>query len=91
MDCTDQSGGSKYPGKSSMLIDLDACTDGQKVFKAYNDAQRIHAQFILNAIDHANAVLGYSAFDKQYWKYMESGISSLDRTSSIWFPGRTSN
>ncbi|KAL8919406.1 MAG: hypothetical protein Q9208_006784 [Pyrenodesmia sp. 3 TL-2023] len=68
LDSMDKSKGSKCPRKSSMLIGLDACTDGKKVFKAYNDAQGNHAQFILNAIDHANAVLGYSAFDKRDWK-----------------------
>lgn len=62
-----QSRGSRQPGESSMLIGLDACTDQKKVFRAYNDAPGMNAQFILNAIDHANTVLGYRAFDKQDW------------------------
>ncbi len=60
-------GDSRNPGKSSILIGLDACTDQKKVFRAYNDAQGMNSQFILNTIDHANTVLGYRAFDRQDW------------------------
>ncbi|KAL8905680.1 MAG: hypothetical protein Q9207_002494 [Kuettlingeria erythrocarpa] len=59
--------GQRQSGGSSMLIGLDACTDQKKVFRAYNDAQGMNAQFILNTIDHANGVLGYRAFDKHDW------------------------
>ena len=63
-----QSEGLESSVGSSMLIGLDACTDEKKISEAYKDAQGLSAQFILNAIDHANAVLGYSAFDKLDWR-----------------------
>lgn len=52
---------------SSLLVGLDACTDEQRVFGAYNDPGGLNATFILNALDHANAVLGYDAFDRSEW------------------------
>lgn len=50
-----------------MLIGLDGCTVGEKVYSAYNDTQGLNRRFILNALDHANAVLGYKAFDPRGW------------------------
>ena len=50
-----------------MLIGLDGCTAGEKVYQAYNDGQGHNRRFILNALDHANAVLGYEAFQKCSW------------------------
>ena len=52
---------------SSLLVGLDACTDEQRVFRAYNASEGLNATFILNALDGANAVLGYDAFDKSMW------------------------
>ena len=50
-----------------MLIGLDSCMVGNKVYRAYNDDQGLNRRFILNALDHANAVLGYEAFQKCLW------------------------
>ncbi|KAL8797303.1 MAG: hypothetical protein Q9195_000457 [Heterodermia aff. obscurata] len=52
---------------SSLLVGLDGCTDAQRVFLAYNDPDGLNTAFILNALDHANVVLGYIAFDRSAW------------------------
>lgn len=53
--------------ESSVLIALDGCMIGDKVYRAYNDAQGLNRSFILNALDHANHVLGYEAFRRSEW------------------------
>jgi len=52
---------------SSVLIALDGCMAGEKVYRAYNDTQGLNRSFILNALDHANHQLGYEAFRKCEW------------------------
>lgn len=53
--------------ESSVLIALDGCMIGDRVYRAYNDAQGLNRSFILNGLDHANRVLGYEAFRKSEW------------------------
>ncbi|KAF4263458.1 hypothetical protein KXX13_003174 [Aspergillus fumigatus] len=51
-----------------MIIGLDACTDPDKVYKAYNDSKGITQRFYENGLLHANAVLGYEAFQLSEWE-----------------------
>ncbi|KAK5127926.1 hypothetical protein LTR85_005043 [Meristemomyces frigidus] len=57
----------KQQSDGQILIGLDGCKDGDRVFGAYNDREGANKRFILNALDHANDVLGYEAFNKQDW------------------------
>lgn len=52
---------------SCMIIGLDACKDAAKVSRAYNDASGKNAGFIMNALKHANSVLGYTTFRHDDW------------------------
>lgn len=52
---------------SCMIIGLDACKDEAKIFRAYNDASGTNMGFIANALQHANLVLGYTAFRRDDW------------------------
>ncbi|KAK7986968.1 hypothetical protein PG988_001956 [Apiospora saccharicola] len=57
---------------SRIILGLDGCQDGERVFAAYNDPAGIHKKFILNALDNANAHLlglgsGYQEFDARDW------------------------
>ena len=65
--CTND-GGVKFRPKSNMLLGLDGCKNEKRVFRAYNDSRNANVQFIANALNHANAVLGYSAFRQHEWK-----------------------
>ncbi|KAG7006621.1 hypothetical protein G7Y79_00013g033930 [Physcia stellaris] len=49
------------------LLGLVQSLNEQRVFGAYNDSDGLNAAFILNVLDHANAVLGYDAFDRSEW------------------------
>ena len=53
--------------ESSIIIGLDTCISGDKVRAAYKDPLRLNERFILNALEHANFVLGYEAFRIQDW------------------------
>ncbi|EAW14417.1 DUF323 domain protein [Aspergillus clavatus NRRL 1] len=63
------SGFAKLLGPSDlMIIGLDACTDPDKVYRAYNDSKGITQRFYENGLVHANAVLGYEAFKASEWE-----------------------
>lgn len=49
------------------IIGLDACQDATKVHSAYNDAAGVTAEFTLNGLRHANALLGKKVFDLSQW------------------------
>lgn len=53
---------SSFAASSYMIIGLDACKDEAKISRAYNDVSETNAGFIVNALKHANSVLGYTAF-----------------------------
>ena len=53
--------------ESSILVGVDACMTPERVRLAYNDPAGLNARFILNALDHANSLLGHSVFSKADW------------------------
>ncbi|KAK7913863.1 hypothetical protein PG985_011566 [Apiospora marii] len=52
---------------SRMILGLDGCQDAERVCAAYNDPDGVNERFILNALDNANAHLGYQEFDARDW------------------------
>lgn len=81
--------------ESSILVGLDACTDEQRVFQAYNDAVGLNTKFILNSLNHANVVLGYDAFNVSDWtvrgewtKATGSHIQYLIPQKNVLFEGK---
>lgn len=52
---------------AQIIVGLDACKDGDKVWGAYNDKSGANRRFILNTLDHANEQLGYKAFNSEDW------------------------
>lgn len=81
----DRTGASRFLRKWSQvlgpadlfMIGIDATTDGDRVFKAYNDSQGVTERFNRNGLDHANKLLGYEAFKQEEWavrgEYNEEG------------------
>lgn len=63
----DDSNSNAAGSPSRILLGLDGCQDGERVFMAYNDAGGVNKRFILNALDSANAHLGYKEFDPRDW------------------------
>lgn len=53
-----------------VIIGLDATTDAQKIFAAYNDREGITEKFYRNGLDHANSILGYEAFKQTEWEVL---------------------
>lgn len=56
-------------GSSSGLVimGIDACKDEENVYHAYNDCGGANRRFVLNALDHANKLLGQRKFNVADW------------------------
>ena len=50
-----------------ILVGLDACQIPDRVFRAYNDSRGVTEKFYRNGLDHANRLLGYTAFKQDDW------------------------
>ena len=53
--------------RGAIIIGLDGTTDGDKIYKAFNDRKGVTHRFYRNALDNANVVLGYEAFKQAAW------------------------
>lgn len=67
LNCKASSSDPQHVAESTILVGLDGCQVREKVYSAYNDSGGRNWRFILNALDHANNVLGYKAFEKSAW------------------------
>lgn len=65
------------PG-DALLVGLDGCSDGDRVFHAYNDREGVTDQFTMNGLKHANRIMGRQVFEEALWKsmgaYSKSGV-----------------
>ncbi|KAI5310741.1 hypothetical protein KEM55_002670 [Ascosphaera atra] len=51
-----------------MLVGLDSCADGDRVYPAYNDTFGVTHTFYRNGLDHANKIVGHRLFDQDDWE-----------------------
>jgi EasF-like predicted methyltransferase len=70
----------------SILVGVDACQDGKKVFHAYNDVEGITHTFIKNGLSHANKLLGYEAFNPHEWNVIGEYDSAAGRHHAFVAP-----
>lgn len=54
-------------GADLILVGLDACQNPDRVFRAYNDSDHVTEKFYRNGLDHANRLLGHTAFRQEDW------------------------
>lgn len=54
----------------TVLVGVDGCKTADKVWKAYNDPYGVTRKFELNALLHANQMLGHEIFSKKDWEYI---------------------
>ncbi|KAF2095848.1 hypothetical protein NA57DRAFT_78625 [Rhizodiscina lignyota] len=52
-----------------IIIGLDGCKDGDKVWNAYNDVKGRNEGFVRNTLDHTNEVLGSDIFHQEEWDH----------------------
>ena len=64
--CKDQKTAAESP-IWTLLLGLDTCSSEQQVHAAYTDPFGANSRFLLNALKHVNAVLGYRAFHLEQW------------------------
>lgn len=50
-----------------IIIGIDSCKDGDRVWKAYNDEEGRNARFIKNVLTNANQQLGQEVFHLEDW------------------------
>ena len=55
------------PG-DSLLVGLDACQNGNRVFRAYNDSEGVTERFYRNGLEHANQLIGNEVFAQGDWE-----------------------
>ena len=53
-----------------MLVGIDGCMAPEKVYRAYNDSFGVTREFELNALKHANELLGHEVFSDADWDYL---------------------
>jgi len=78
-----------------MVIGLDGCKDGEKVWHAYNDTEDKNDEFIRNALDYAGRFLDNGVFQQHDWDRRGEWNEELGRheqylipKKDIWFEGR---
>lgn len=54
--------------RDRLLLGIDSCCDAERVQTAYNDSTGVTYRFDLNGLEHANQVLGYTAFNSTEWE-----------------------
>ncbi|KAL8832636.1 MAG: hypothetical protein Q9191_000152 [Dirinaria sp. TL-2023a] len=67
LTCKASSTDPQHGGVSSILVGVDACMSPERVRRAYCDPAGRNSRFVLNALGHANHLLGYEAFDPEHW------------------------
>ena len=71
-----------------MLIGLDGCQDGAKVYHAYNDKEGKTHEFIRNGLVHANRLLGKEAFETEDWEVVGEYDEAAGRHQAFYYPTR---
>lgn len=75
-------------GQDSMLIGIDACQKGEKIYHAYNDKRGITHEFILNGLVHANKLMGKEVFIKADWRVVGEYDEEAGRHQAFYSPVR---
>ena len=75
-------------GQDSMLIGIDACQEGDKVYHAYNDKRGITHKFILNGLLHANKLMGKKVFRIDDWRVIGEYDERAGRHQAFYSPVR---
>ena len=70
-------------GSGSILLAVDGCKDGERVWRAYNDSGGLNEKFITNALKHANRILKYEAFKEEDWTV--KGEWNAESGSHDWY------
>lgn len=69
-----------------MLVGLDGCKEGDKVYKAYNDPQGLTERFIMCGLANANGVLGDEYFKLDEWEYIGEWNAEHGRHQAFYSP-----
>ncbi|EXJ90617.1 hypothetical protein A1O1_03720 [Capronia coronata CBS 617.96] len=71
-----------------LIIGLDGCKNGDKVWHAYNDSGNRNDQFIRNVLDSANRILGKDIFRQEEWERRGEWNDNFGRHEQYLVPRR---
>ncbi|KAA8893559.1 histidine-specific methyltransferase [Sphaerosporella brunnea] len=75
------------PGKQDyMLVGLDGCKDGPRVYTAYNDPHGYTEKFIMSGLSNANEILGGEYFKLDDWEYVGEWNAEHGRHQAYYVP-----
>jgi EasF-like predicted methyltransferase len=75
------------PGKKDyMLVGLDGCKDGPRVYTAYNDPHGYTEKFIMRGLSNANSILGGKYFELDEWDYVGEWNAEHGRHQAYYVP-----
>lgn len=75
------------PGEPDyMLVGLDGCKDGERVYRAYNDSQGVTERFIKSGLGNANNILGKEYFRVEDWEYVGEWDAERARHQAYFVP-----
>lgn len=75
------------PG-DNLVVGIDACTDAEKVFHAYNDKDGTTHKFILNGLSHASRLLQDSSISPEGWEVIGKYNIGIGRHEAYLSPKR---
>ncbi|KAL8687622.1 MAG: hypothetical protein Q9218_006259 [Villophora microphyllina] len=70
----------------AVLIGLDSCQDGDKIYHAYNDGLGKTHQFVLNGLVHANRLLDKDVFQIKDWQIIGEYDQTAGRHQAFYCP-----
>ncbi|KAL8630666.1 hypothetical protein Q9189_003589 [Teloschistes chrysophthalmus] len=68
----------------AILVGLDACQDGDKIYHAYNDRLGTTHQFLRNGLVHANRLLNGDVFQIENWQIIGEYDQSAGRHQGFY-------
>ncbi|KAI1315189.1 hypothetical protein EDD11_001126 [Mortierella claussenii] len=66
------------------LIGIDRRNNPEEIVVAYNDPKGVTREFIMNGLDHANALLGQQCFDRTKFEYFARYNNDLGRHEAYY-------
>jgi len=69
-----------------MLVGLDGCKEGDRVYTAYNDPHGVTKHFIMSGLSNANSILGEEYFKLDEWEYIGEWNAEHGRHQAFYSP-----
>lgn len=72
----------------ALLIGLDACQDGERVYHGYNDSEGKTHEFYMNGLAQANKLIGHEEFKEGLWNALGEYDEIAGRHQAFYVPAK---